>query len=82
MCSTQGSVAHLLVMLSSAFLYTLLCPRLDFLRAAETVAVYQEARIQSHNIVGVVREVHSYWTGSGYLLLPNVSLFGGMDGSD
>ena len=59
-----------------------LCPPLHptlfrpvFPRVAEMAAVYQEARIKGHNIPGVISESHSHWTGSGYLLLLNLSLF-------
>lgn len=45
-------------------------------------AVYQEARIKSHNILGVNPEIHSYWTGSGSLLLLHMSLSREMEGSD
>lgn len=45
-------------------------------------AGYQEARIKTHNILGVNLEIHSYCTGSGSLLLLNMSLFRKMEGSD
>lgn len=63
--------------LSSAVIYSLLCPRLFFPGATEKVAVYQEARIKDHNILGIIPAIHSYWTVPGYLLFLNLSLFKG-----